>query len=63
MTAMPDLFGAPVLPGLAATDDLVSAGEEQTLIAAIDATGLSPFRFQGWTGKRLTVSLDRKSVV
>ena len=56
MTAMPDLFDAPVLPGLAATDDLVSAAEEQALIAAIDAAGLSPFRFQGWTGKRLTVS-------
>jgi alkylated DNA repair protein (DNA oxidative demethylase) len=53
---MPDLFGTPVLPGLAATDDLVSADEERQLIAAIDAADLSPFRFQGWTGKRLTVS-------
>jgi alkylated DNA repair protein (DNA oxidative demethylase) len=30
--------------------------EEQTLIAAIDAPDLSPFRFQGWAGKRLTAS-------
>jgi alkylated DNA repair dioxygenase AlkB len=51
-----DLFGAPVLPGLATAEDLVSAAEEQALIAAIDAAPLAPFRFQGWTGKRLTVS-------
>jgi CRISPR-associated Cas5-like protein len=46
----------PVLPGLATAEKLVSAAEEQTLIAAIDAAPLAPFRFQGWTGKRLTVS-------
>lgn len=51
-----DLFGAPVLPGLATVEYLVSAAEEQALIAAIDAAPLAPFRFQGWTGKRLTVS-------
>jgi alkylated DNA repair dioxygenase AlkB len=49
-----DLFGMPVLPGLATAEKLVSAAEEQTLIAAIDAAPLAPFRFQGWTGKRLT---------
>ena len=53
---MLDLFATPVLPGFAATDDLVTADEERALIAAIDAADLSPFRFQGWTGKRLTVS-------
>ncbi|WP_097065120.1 alpha-ketoglutarate-dependent dioxygenase AlkB [Sphingomonas guangdongensis] len=53
---MADLFDTPTLPGLASQDDLVSEAEERVLIAAIDATALSPFRFQGWTGKRLTSS-------
>jgi alkylated DNA repair protein (DNA oxidative demethylase) len=56
LTDMPDLFGAPVLPGLTKTSDFVTETEEQTLIAAIDAAELAPFRFQGWTGKRLTAS-------
>jgi hypothetical protein len=51
-----DLFGAPVLPGLATAGDFTSADEERALIAAIDAAPLAPFRFQGWTGKRLTHS-------
>ncbi|MBB3473585.1 alkylated DNA repair dioxygenase AlkB [Sphingomonas sp. BK345] len=54
--AMADLFYTPALPGLASQDDLVSEAEERMLIAAIDATALAPFRFQGWTGKRLTSS-------
>lgn len=53
---MLDLFNAPALPGLAAASDFVTKAEEQALIAAIDAADLSPFRFHGWTGKRLTVS-------
>jgi alkylated DNA repair dioxygenase AlkB len=53
---MLDLFNAPVLPGLAMASDVISKAEEQALTAAIDAAGLSPFRFHGWTGKRLTVS-------
>ena len=53
---MKDLFDTPVLPGLSARGDLVTAEEEVALIAAINATDLSPFRFQGWTGKRLTTS-------
>ena len=53
---MLDLFNTPVLPGLALASDIVTETEEQALIAAIDATDLSPFRFHGWTGKRLTVS-------
>lgn len=56
-TAMPaDLFGAPVLPGLMIGNDIVTIDEEQALIAQIDGAGLSPFRFQQWTGKRLTRS-------
>lgn len=53
---MLDLFGAPLLPGLASIDDLVSQTEERALIEAIDGTSLTPFRFQGWMGKRLTRS-------
>ena len=51
-----DLFGTEILPGLSSVDDLVSPAEEAELIAAIDAAPLAPFRFQGWTGKRLTAS-------
>jgi alkylated DNA repair protein (DNA oxidative demethylase) len=56
MVTQPDLFAAPLIPGLAFADDIVSPAEEQALIAAIDAVDLEPFRFQGWTGKRLTAS-------
>lgn len=41
---------------MASQRDLISADEERFLIAAIDAQPLSPFRFQGWEGKRLTHS-------
>ena len=51
-----DLFGEPVLPGLAYGEEMVTPAEEAALIAAIDASGLAPFRFQGWLGKRLTAS-------
>lgn len=51
-----DLFERPPLPGLVTRAGLVDAGEEAALIAAIDGAGLSPFRFQGWEGKRLTAS-------
>ena len=53
---MLDLFDAPILPGLAARSGLVDGTQERLLIEAIDATDLTPFRFQGWTGKRLTTS-------
>jgi alkylated DNA repair protein (DNA oxidative demethylase) len=53
---MIDLFDAPVLPGLRLRSDIVDAAEEKALIECIDATDLLPFRFQGWTGKRLTTS-------
>jgi DNA oxidative demethylase len=51
-----DLFGALGLPGLRQGEDIVTASEERTLIASIDRTALSPFRFHGWEGKRLTIS-------
>lgn len=53
---MMDLFGTPALPGLRAQFDIVTDAEEAALIAAIDAAGLLPFRFQGWEGKRLMAS-------
>jgi alkylated DNA repair dioxygenase AlkB len=53
---LPAMPAQPALPGLSTTSDLVTAAEEQQLIAKIDATALAPFRFQGWTGKRLTSS-------
>jgi len=53
---MADLFDGPLVPGLATKAEIISAEEEASLIAKIDAEGLSPFRFQQWTGKRLTRS-------
>jgi alkylated DNA repair protein (DNA oxidative demethylase) len=53
---MEDLFGAAIVPGLALGQAIITPGDEAALIAAIDRTELSPFRFQGWTGKRLTHS-------
>ena len=54
IAAQPDLFGEPGLSGLSQADAIVGPGEEQMLIASIDAAELSPFRFHGWLGKRLT---------
>jgi alkylated DNA repair dioxygenase AlkB len=54
--AQPDLFGEPGLAGLSQAGSIVTPAEEQVLIASIDAAALSPFRFHGWLGKRLTAS-------
>jgi hypothetical protein len=52
-----DLFAPPpVIPGLRAADDFLSPAEERELASRIDAGGLTPFKFQGWEGKRLTAS-------
>ena len=51
-----DLFAEPRLPGLSLFEDRVQHTDEQALIAAIDGVELSPFRFQGWLGKRLTAA-------
>lgn len=51
-----DLFAAPLLPGLRYASDFLGAGEEEDLITQIDAVDLAPFRFQRWTGKRLTAT-------
>jgi len=52
----PDLFGEPSLAGLSQAGGFVTQDEERMLIAAIDAAALSPFRYHGWLGKRLTAS-------
>jgi alkylated DNA repair dioxygenase AlkB len=54
--AQPDLFAEPALPGLSQAEGIVTPAEEKALIAAIDRQALSPFRFHGWEGKRLTAS-------
>lgn len=51
-----DLFDGPPVSGLATAPNLVTVREEAELIALIDASGLSPFRFHQWTGNRLTSS-------
>jgi len=48
------LFDLPLLPGLAFREGLIGPEEEAALIAEMERTDLSPFRFQGWTGKRRT---------
>ena len=55
-TVQSDLFDKPHLEGLAQANGIIAPSEEQALIASIDGAELSPFRFQGWLGKRLTAS-------
>ena len=50
------LFADLSIPGLEMREDFVGPDEEQALMKHIEALGLAPFRFQGWTGKRLTRS-------
>lgn len=52
----PDLFKAPAISGLRTLPGIVSAAEARVLTDQIDASGLTPFAFQGWLGKRLTAS-------
>lgn len=50
------LFADPIIPGLELREEFTDESEELDLIAHVEEVGLSPFRFQGWTGKRLTRS-------
>ena len=52
MTA--DLFGQVLIAGLEYRSDFIGAEEERRLIGHLSTAELSPFKFQGWTGKRLT---------
>lgn len=49
-----DLFGEPLIAGLDYRPDFISEVEERNLIEHLSGEDLSPFRFHGWTGKRLT---------
>lgn len=53
-----DLFGAaPAMPeGLVYAPGLISAEEEQGLVAQLETLPFRPFEFQGFLGKRETVS-------
>jgi alkylated DNA repair dioxygenase AlkB len=53
---MPQLFDAPLIPGLRYAGDFIDAAEEQALIGRLSALDLAPFRFHGWTGNRKTQS-------
>lgn len=53
---MTDLFGTARLAGMASMPDIILASEEAKLVERIESAGLAPFRFQGWLGKRLTMS-------
>ncbi len=55
-TEAADLFGTPLVRGLGYRADFIGEIEERALIAHIDDVELTPFRFQRWTGKRLTRS-------
>lgn len=49
-----DLFSEPLIAGLQYQADFISGAEEQELIGHLSSEELSPFRFHGWTGRRLT---------
>lgn len=56
MKFAPDLFSVPAAPLVPIRGGIVSPTEEAALIERIDSASLTPFRFQGWLGKRLTRS-------
>jgi alkylated DNA repair dioxygenase AlkB len=56
MAVHPDLFGAPIVPGLGYVEEAIDASEERRLIAQMESADLTPFQFQQWEGKRLTRS-------
>jgi alkylated DNA repair dioxygenase AlkB len=51
-----DLFGEPLIAGLEYRPEFITPVEEQELIGHLGEEDLSPFKFQGWTGKRLTLT-------
>jgi alkylated DNA repair dioxygenase AlkB len=51
-----DLFEPSPIAGLRYQDDFLSEEEEQLLIHEIGKVDFKPFRFQQWTGKRLTAT-------
>jgi hypothetical protein len=53
------LFEPELIPGLVTHDELVGPAEEAELIAHIATLDLTPFRFQGFSAKRLTTSFGK----
>ena len=53
---MRDLFDASPIAGVILREEVVSEAEERELIRKCEMLDVSPFRFQGWEGKRLTRS-------
>ena len=51
---MSSLFDAPLIAGLAYSESLIVEADEAELLERLQAMDLAPFRFQGWTAKRLT---------
>jgi alkylated DNA repair protein (DNA oxidative demethylase) len=49
-----DLFGEPLIAGLEYRPGFISVAEERGLLGHLQQEQLSPFRFHGWEGKRLT---------
>jgi alkylated DNA repair dioxygenase AlkB len=49
-----DLFGEPLIAGFDYRPGFITEMEEEELIGHLSEAELSPFKFQGWTGKRLT---------
>jgi alkylated DNA repair dioxygenase AlkB len=57
VTSQHELFApVPLVPGLKMVEDAISAGDDATLAAHLDAAPLAPFQFGQWQGKRLTAS-------
>jgi alkylated DNA repair dioxygenase AlkB len=52
------LFGPP--SGLSTRGDFVSAAEEAELLSHVATLPFKPFEYQGWLGKRETVSFGRR---
>ena len=53
---MADLFNTLPVAGLHYRADFISESEHAELVAKLEATDLSPFRFHGWTGNRKTAT-------
>ena len=51
---MADLFKTLPIAGLDYREDFISESEHADLLANLEVTDLSPFRFHGWTGNRKT---------
>lgn len=48
--------GDALPPGLSYRETIIDPAEEAALLTALAGIDVSPFRFQGWTGKRQTAS-------